>query len=106
MREEKKIARREHFSSLSLISSNRSSVCLSRLKDCTTFWFPIISLISAVCSPLVCDCSLNMLKVFLAIKLATNKDTGVITTTTTVIPTFTESMKPRVPRIVMTPVNS
>ena len=48
----------------------------------------------------------GMLKVFLAIKLATNRETGVITTTTTVIPTFTESIKNKVPMIVTTPVNS
>ncbi len=106
MREEKKIARREYFSSRPLISSNFSSVFSSLLKACTTFWFPIISLIRAVCSPLVSDCSLNMVKVFFAIKLATNKDTGVIITTTRVIPTFTESINPKVPRIVTTPLKS
>ena len=104
--EEKKIARREYFSSLPLISSKASSVASSLLKAWTTFWLPIISLIRLVCSPLVSDCSLNILKVFFAIKLATNRETGVITTTTTVIPTFTESIKNKVPMIVTTPVNS
>ena len=42
----------------------------------------------------------------MAIKAATNRDTGVITTTTTVISTFTLSMKHKVPRMVITPVKS
>ena len=39
-------------------------------------------------------------------KAATTRDTGVITTTTRVMTTLTLSMKHRVPRMVMTPVNS
>ena len=58
--EEKKIALREHFSSLPLISANCSLTAVSREKVFTTFWLPIISSISEVCSPLVSDCCLNM----------------------------------------------
>lgn len=38
-----------------------------------------------------------------AIKEATNKDKGVIKTTTKAMPALMESMKSRVPRMVMTP---
>ena len=53
--EEKKVARRDAFSSRSFTSSNRSSDSFSWEKACTTFWLPIISSIMAVCSPLVSD---------------------------------------------------
>ena len=59
-----------------------------------------------VCSPLVTDCSLNILYVLLAIKLATTSDNGVITMTTSVILTLIVNINKSVPNIVITPVNS
>ena len=103
---EKKIARREYFCSLSLISSNFSSASSSWENACTTFWLPTISSINAVCSPLVSDCSLNMENVFFAMKLATNRETGVMTTTATVIRTLIVSMKISVPKMVTIPVKN
>ena len=47
-----------------------------------------------------------MANVRFAIKFATRKDTGVISTTTNVIDTFTDSMNPKVPTMVATPVKS
>ena len=46
---------------------------------------------------------MNIENVFLAIKLATNNETGVITTTTSVIFTFIVSINISVPAIVSTP---
>ena len=39
-------------------------------------------------------------------KAATSRETGVITTTTAVMVPLTVSIKPKVPKMVMTPVNS
>ena len=72
----------------------------------TTFWLPIISSISPVCSPRISDCCRNMVNVLFAIKFATKKDTGVIRTTTNVIFTLTDSINPNVPMIVAIPVKS
>ena len=47
-----------------------------------------------------------MAYVRLAMKLATNRETGVISTTTSVIGTLSVSMKMSVPRMVITPVKS
>ena len=47
-----------------------------------------------------------MVKVRLAMKPATKKESGVISTTTRVIPTSVVSMNSRVPRMVITPVKS
>lgn len=47
-----------------------------------------------------------MANVFFAMKRATKMESGVTSTTTSVVQTLTESMKPMVPMIVTTPVNS
>ena len=47
-----------------------------------------------------------MMNVFLAMKLATKRETGVSTTTTSVMAGWMDSMKSRVPAMVRTPVNS
>ena len=47
-----------------------------------------------------------MEKVRFAINAATNREMGVRTTTTRVIKGLTDSIKPRVPSMVITPVNS
>ena len=47
-----------------------------------------------------------MVKVRFAMKPATKKDSGVISTTTSVIPTSVVTMKRRVPRMVITPEKS
>ena len=104
--EEKKMARRLHLRNRSLISSNCSRDFFSWPKACTTFWFPTISSTKPVCSPRTWDCSRNISYVRLAMKAATSRDTGVMTTTTAVMTTLTLSMKISVPRMVMTPENS
>jgi hypothetical protein len=58
--EEKKIAFREHFCNLPLISPNLLFTASPLEKVFTIFWLSIISSIREVCSPLVSDCSLNM----------------------------------------------
>ena len=50
------------------------------------FRLPTISSTSAVCSARASDCFLNIEKVRRAIKFATNSDSGVSSTTTSVIP--------------------
>ena len=104
--EEKKIAFREHFSSLPLISANCSLTAFSLEKVFTIFWLPTISSIREVCSPLVSDCSLNMEKVLVAMNLATKNDTGVMHTTTRAMGTLVTSMNTSVPPMVSTPVKS
>ena len=100
------MARREQPCSLPLISSNSASASSSWEKACTTFWFPTISSIRAVCSPLVSDCKWNMVNVFFAINPATKNDNGVTSTTTPVTATLTLSINPSVPKMVMTPVKN
>ena len=58
--EEKKMARRLHWRSRSLISSNCSREAFSRPKAWTTFWLPTISSTKPVCSPRTWDWSRNM----------------------------------------------
>ena len=58
--EEKKMARRLHLRSRSLISSNFFKESCSRPKACTTFWPWTISSTKPVCSPRTWDCSRNM----------------------------------------------
>ena len=106
MIEEKNVAFRDAFPSRSLISSNCSVTFCPLPNAWTTFWFSTISSIRPVCSPRISDCSRNMEKVLLAIKFATRKETGVISTTTNVIITFTDNMKQKVPTIVAIPVKS
>ena len=104
--DEKKVALRLYPARRSLISSNcfcASSWCP---KAWTTFILPSISSVREVSSPLVSDCFRNMTNVFLAIKLATNRDMGVSTTTTAVMTGWMESMNSSVPAMVRTPVNS
>ena len=106
MIEEKNVARRELLLSLSFISSNRSVTSFPFPNICTIFWFSTISSISSVCSPRISDWSRNISKVFLAINPATRKETGVMRTTTKVMPTFTDSINPKVPTMVATPVKN
>ena len=61
---------------------------------------------SAVCSPRVRVCSVNILNVLRAIKAAASRLSGVITTTAAAMTALTEHMKNRVPTMVRTPVNS
>ena len=78
----------------------------SRLNACTTFKFPIISSINAVCSPRISDVFLKSEYVLDAMNLATKRDSGVITTTTSAIIQLITSIITSVPIIVRTPVNS
>ena len=64
------------------------------------------SSMSAVCSPRVTDCRRNIAYVRLAMKLATSSESGVMSTTSSVIGALNVSMKPSVPRIVITPEKS
>ena len=104
--DEKKTAFSEQILSLSFISSKFWRVSSSIPNALTTFSFPIISSIKAVCSPLVSDCCLNILYVFLAIKLATTSEIGVIKTTTKVIFMLIVIIKKSVSIIVIIPVNN
>ena len=59
-----------------------------------------------VCSPLVSLWRENILYVLLAIKFEITNESGVATTTTRVIQTLIESIKPSVPRMVTIPVKN
>ena len=104
--EEKNVAFNVWRRSSSLMVSNFSMFSSSCPYARTTFWFVIISLMNAVWRPRVSDCKRNMANVFFAMKRATKMESGVTSTTTSVVQTLTESMKPMVPMIVTTPVNS
>ena len=72
----------------------------------TTLWPSTISLISPVCSPRIAVCFWNIEYVRFEMNPATRKDTGVMTTTASVIFTLTDSMNASVPTMVTTPLKS
>ena len=104
--EEKNVALSPHTLRRSLISSNCACASFSWPNAKTTFWLPSISSTREVSSPLVCDCFRNMVYVLLAMKLATNSETGVTRITTTAMAGLIVNMNISVPKIVRTPVNS
>ena len=104
MSAEKKIAFTLHSLRCSLTLSKRSLAVSSYAKALTVLKPSIISSDIEVSSPLVADCSLNLLYVCFATNEETNIDRGVMTITAIVIFTLIENMKNIVPSIVTRPV--
>ena len=100
------MARSECLRRRAFTSSNFSVSASSRQKACESFVCVTASSTSAVCSARVCACRANMPCVRRAMNAATTSDTGVSSTTTSVIVTLWLSMKHSVPTMVRIPENS